>query len=76
MLKHIKETIKHDIGNKYLKRIICSRTLFECLDNEEKQIVANYIVGVTPKQVEKSDLVLEKLISKNVSKEMKQKRSR
>ena len=41
-----------------------------------KQMVANSIVGVTPKQVEKSDLFLEKLISKNVEKTMKQKRSR
>lgn len=76
MLKKIKELIRYDIKNKYLKGILCSRTLFECLDNEEKVLVANVIVGVSPKEVEKSDLVLEKLISKNVSKEMKQKRSR
>lgn len=76
MLEKIKEMIRYDIGNKLLRRIIYSRTLFECLDNEEKELVANVILGVSPKQVEKSDLILERIINKNVTKAMKEKRSR
>lgn len=76
MIEKIREMIRYDIGNKLLRRIIYSRTLFECLDNEEKLLVANVILGVSPKQVEKSDLTLERIINKNVTKAMKEKRSR
>lgn len=76
LLEDVKETIKYNVNNKNLRKIICSQKLFNCLSREEQLKISRLIGFKDAAKVEKSEQQLEKIIIKQVSKQMKQKKSR
>ncbi len=72
LLLEIKEMIRLDGENEELKRIIFSNKLFDCLNEEEKNKVSKYFKNeLNDKNMRKSDVYLEKIIKKRISKEIR-----
>lgn len=75
ILKKFKEAVRTGVWERDLKKLVFSKRLYDCLNEEERETLKSFFVCTKDSQINESERFLDKMIDKEMKKNMKQKKS-